>query len=223
MARPKAGSVAGGFGGAAAAIAAARKSEIAKIKIGAKDLRLDDDTYRDLLQRLTGRRSAADLSPAQRGAVLDHMASQGAFKGRSKSVPTRPHIGKIRALWISLWNLAAIDDGGDAALNAFVCRQTGVERVDWLQSDQSGSVIEALKVIAARYEWHVPADGREAKVALIDTQWNWLLALGEPVAMRIAEWEERKGSFSDQELDVAAGKLGAWIRAAKAGGEAASR
>ncbi|GAB4184140.1 MAG: regulatory protein GemA [Thalassobaculales bacterium] len=126
-----------------------RRVEIAKIKVGAKALVLDDDAYRDLLQRLTGRTSAAELSAGERAAVLDHMTRAGAFKGYRKSA--RAHIAKVRALWISLFRMGAVADRSDAALSAFVQRQTGIARVEWLHPDQSAAVIEPLKAIAARH------------------------------------------------------------------------
>lgn len=52
-----------------------RNAEIARIKIGCgpKGLALDDDTYRALLERLTGKRSAADLTWQERKRVIDHL------------------------------------------------------------------------------------------------------------------------------------------------------
>lgn len=55
--------------------AALRTAEIARIKIGCgpKGLALDDDTYRALLERLTGKRSAALLNWQERKRVIDHL------------------------------------------------------------------------------------------------------------------------------------------------------
>lgn len=61
-----------------------RNREIAKIKIGCgpKGLALDDDTYRALLERLTGKRSAADLDWRERARVINYLAGQKPGAGR---------------------------------------------------------------------------------------------------------------------------------------------
>lgn len=42
-----------------------RRSLMAKLHIARKDLGLDDDTYRAMLQNLTGKRSSADCTDRQ--------------------------------------------------------------------------------------------------------------------------------------------------------------
>jgi phage gp16-like protein len=54
-----------------------RRAELAKIKIGQKALHLDDETYRDLLARLTGKRSASELDARGRHVVIDYMKGRG--------------------------------------------------------------------------------------------------------------------------------------------------
>ena len=54
-----------------------RAREIKAIHIAKRDLCLDDDTYRDVLERITGLRSAADLDAKQRRAVIDEFYRLG--------------------------------------------------------------------------------------------------------------------------------------------------
>ena len=54
-----------------------QRAAIAKVKIAAKELCLDDDTYRAMLTRITGRSSAAHCNEAQLGLVLDEMKAKG--------------------------------------------------------------------------------------------------------------------------------------------------
>lgn len=54
-----------------------RAREIKNIHIAKRDLCLDDDTYRDVLARITGLRSAADLDAKQRRAVIDEFYRLG--------------------------------------------------------------------------------------------------------------------------------------------------
>lgn len=112
---------------AAGDAAGRRRQELAKIHIGKVALALTDDSYRDLLQRVGGHRSAADLSDRGRRQMLDHMAKLGAFATKPLHHAVRYGVAqarKVRALWIELHQLGAISDGSDAELDAFVRRQT---------------------------------------------------------------------------------------------------
>lgn len=132
-----------------------RNAEIAKIKIGQKDLGLDDETYRALLLRLTKRRSAAKLSTAQRRTVLEHMKREGAFKDRPR-VARSPLARKIHALWRDLEKTGAIRQPGPAALRSYCGRmvQPGQESVlldpDFLTTEDAIIVVEGLKAWLAR-------------------------------------------------------------------------
>lgn len=118
---------------------------------------LDDDSYRDLLSRETGRRSAKELSADQAGRVIerlkvlsggsekpvratDKLLAEGALKLEG------PFVGQCRSLWIAGYNLGVIDDRTDRALVAFVERQTGIASLSWLRDPADArKAIEALK------------------------------------------------------------------------------
>ena len=83
----------------------ARSRAIGKVKLGAKLLGLGDGEYRGLLDRVTGRRSAADLKLPELGRVIEEMERLGARfvrpdrRRKPKPPPEKePLIGKIRAL-----------------------------------------------------------------------------------------------------------------------------
>jgi len=145
-----------------------RRGAIAKVQIARKELRLDDEAYRAMLQRLTGRRSAADCTVAQLGRVLDEMKAKGwkptVVSGgelqagvRPAASPARPANSpvarKARALWISLHQLGVVRDPSEKALEAFAKRQLGVERLAWADQAQAYRLIEALKAMAERAGW----------------------------------------------------------------------
>ena len=122
---------------------------LAAIHVAKRDLGLDDDTYRDLLERETGKRSAKGMNATELDRVLSVMRRSG-FKPASKGSRTRPLSGpyakKAQALWIALWNLGAVDDKRDVALLVFFARQTGIQRTEWVLDAADGkAVIEALK------------------------------------------------------------------------------
>lgn len=127
-----------------------RKGELAQIHIAKTELGLDDDTYRTMLWSVGRVKSAKDLDWRGRKAVLDHLKGCG-FKVRKKTPA-----GQNRQDWL-IWNLwqqlfaaGLVKDGSEKALLSFVSRQTGVSRLEWLSSQQSARMIEALKAWLAR-------------------------------------------------------------------------
>lgn len=157
-----------------------RRAAIAKVKMAAKVLGLDDAAYRAMLERITGRTSAADCTLYQLGSVLDEMKAKGwrpssspyrsargaslseggaviqggrkAPAGKAKPAAS-PIARKARAIWISLHQLGEIRDPSERALEAFAKRQLGVERLNWAVASESNALIEALKAMADRAGW----------------------------------------------------------------------
>lgn len=80
-----------------------RRSLLAKVHIAKKDLGLDDDVYRDLLQREFGKRSAKSLTIVQLENLVDYFRSLG-WQPRSAKK------SQIRALQIRVRQTA--DAGG---------------------------------------------------------------------------------------------------------------
>lgn len=213
-----------------------RRRELGLIHMAKANLALADDSYRAILARVAGVGSAADLDAAGRARVLAHFKSLGwdpsRASGRTRAARTAgarqpagandPLVRKIRALWLSLWQLGALADPEEAALAAFVKRQTRVDAPDWLTPAQCNAVIEALKSWCAR-EGFGDTDG--ARVALIDAQWAKLIALG---AFRTSAWAKletllrkrfgvaHQGYLDAAQQDRAIEMLGAWVRKAKA-------
>lgn len=153
-----------------------RRAAIVKVQIARKELALDEETYRALLERVTGRRSAADCTVAQLGRVLDELKAKGwkpSFSARGqKAPPFRPDAGqararpadspvarKARALWISLHQLGEVRDPSERSLEAFAARQLGVDRLRWADQSQGYRLIEALKAMAERAGWSQDLSG----------------------------------------------------------------
>ncbi len=180
---------------------------------------LDDETYRAKLEQLTGKRSAADLTDTELSLCLNNFHVK-----QSAHVP--PHHAKIKALYIAAFNLGAVLDGSDEALDAFVARQTGKLRLTFVAPGEAAAVTEALKAMLAREGLMLPAgdrDGMEARRALLEAQWAKLHHLG---AVQIADknalenWAEKRFAhchcalvnYKRQDLDAAARELGRWLR-----------
>lgn len=131
-----------------------RKAELAAIHTGKRALGLDDTEYRALLEELTGKRSAADLTRAERAHVLDRMRGLGfrppAGAAADGGLRRPTQIDKARALWRELEATGALKDPSPAALRAFCERQTGKSRLEWCTPHELNLVIEGLKSWLAR-------------------------------------------------------------------------
>lgn len=129
-----------------------RQRLIRLIHVAKRELALDDDSYRAILQRIGKQASAADLSVPALNQVLEYLKRNG-FKVRSKS--SRPlaqdeQHKKIRALWLFLHQIGVVNNPAESALAAYVKRITGRDAMQWLSGDQLEQVIESLKKWAMR-------------------------------------------------------------------------
>jgi len=162
---------------------------------------LDDTTYRDLVERETGQRSAKELSLAELGKVLTAITGRTAPERRARRAPPARarQIAKLRALWFDLWALDEVRSPRDGALAGFFARATGIATPEWAAPEHLNQGIEGLKAWLARAGVVVPDAQRvtivqnarmlanltegnpEAvawKAAVIGAQWNKLLAIG---------------------------------------------
>lgn len=131
-----------------------RRRELAKIHIAAKQLGMDDDTYRDMLWAIARVRSAKDLDEAARRRVLDHLKAVG-FKPKSGSPrPGRPHnlgseergpqLAKIEAMLTSAGRAWAYADG-------MAKKMFKVDRTAFCNPEQLRKIIAALVYDAQRH------------------------------------------------------------------------
>lgn len=119
----------------------------------------EEEDRRDLYERVTAKRRLREMTPAEKSAVVEELRRLG-FRGRDGSsgrVGGRagrldgPYAKKLQALWIAGWNLGLMRSNTDAALMAFVKRQTGVDHTRFLREQaEANRAIEALKGWLAR-------------------------------------------------------------------------
>lgn len=140
--------------GAAAQAATQRSHEITRIQVLRRQAGLGDDEYHDLVGNLfDGVRSSTALDAAQRRRLIAHLVRlqsgrQGPAAAPAKAAalpPLRPRQKKMFSLWQQLADGGRVRERGMAALQAWVARQTGVDRWEWLNSHQEDTVIESLK------------------------------------------------------------------------------
>ncbi len=218
------------------AVSPERRRLLARVHQLRQRLGMDEDTYRDALWAQSHQRSAADMTDSQLMETL-HRWSQRLPEGeraaftstRAASGLKEPFQRHIRALWIDLYHLGELSDGGDAALDAFVARQAKVTALRFLRAEAAPAVAEALKSWLARVGAEIPAsaDGHTARLIVLRAQWARLRALG---ALRmdtfgaLSRWASttlKLGArnveqMSDDQLDHLIREAGAWVRRVKA-------
>lgn len=129
------------------------------INIAKAQLRLDEEDYRALLARTTGKISLRAMTERQKIAVIGEMKRLG-FRVRAggKTLPpsVKPYVRLIHALWANCHRLGVIENGSREALRAFCKRFVahGDDSVavdpDLLSNAQATPIIEALKKMEAR-------------------------------------------------------------------------
>lgn len=137
-----------------------RASLITLIHIAKKDLHLDADTYRDALRAAVGKTSCRDMTQTELSKVLATFKKRG-FKVRSKpqnrALKPATATAKIRAIWRLMHAQGFLGSDSEAALNAWVRKQTasqnggeGVANYQWLEREPAlaSDVLERLK------RWH---------------------------------------------------------------------
>ena len=144
------------------------------IHVAKRELRMEDVDYRDLLMRRAGQATAKGLSDTQMQDVLTEMKRLGFKPTGGGAGMDGPYAGKLRALWLSAHNLGIARNPKDAALIAFVERQTGIGQVRWLRNAWDAErAIEALKKWITREAgvvWPSDGDPLKTKLAVINAQ-----------------------------------------------------
>lgn len=145
-----------------------RARDLAIIHMGAKDLGMDEATYRAMLHEIAGVDSAADLDAAGRFRVIEHLKAKGfrIRRGRAgggnlnrrrddRAVAgqdwRQPRVNKIIKLWALLRDAGVLrGDGSPAQLWRCCARLTGVAKIEWASSAGLNRCIEALRAWCQR-------------------------------------------------------------------------
>lgn len=131
------------------------------IHIARNDLKMDEDTYRQMLQGLTGTASTKGMDIPQLTKVLESMKKKGfrvkpAVNKTGVAMDDHPQSRKIRALWLDMAAAGIIRDSSELALTRWVKRETGIDGLRWLNMEQASNVIEKLK------KWHYRTTGKRS-------------------------------------------------------------
>ena len=124
------------------------RATLAAIHVAKKDRGLDEDAYRDMMERVAGVRSARELDANGARLVLlefERLGFTGTNNRKGTAGDRRPIVQKARALWISLYQLDEVADRRDSALDAFTRRTVKKETLRFCTNGEAGQVVEALK------------------------------------------------------------------------------
>jgi len=216
-------------------------TSLARIHVLKKKAGLDEENYRDLMERETGRRSAKDLSEAERRRFAGKLQSLSTHSGSQTSGSQAsgkamhmdgPYARKLRALWIAGYNLGVIRNPNDAALLTFLKRQTGLDHARFLHHDDDATkAIQALHQMIRRTAGNDGLFRRDAALPAVYNDprfqvclhiWSELIRKDSAPASTLTGWFTQKtgkdtpGDFSAGEWFDLQNALGALLRAAPA-------
>lgn len=179
--------------------ATASPSQIQALQATRRQAGISNEDWADRLERTAGVRSTKLLSVADAGRLLDELRGAGAASAARLG---GPYGAIVRALWISGWQLGVIEDRRDAAMTAWVERQTGMAALSWVRSPAQGrATVEALKAWLARdggVDWTERPN--EPKAAVVMSIFNRLSDLGV--------WEWDRGLSRWHQIERYAAKFG---------------
>jgi phage gp16-like protein len=134
-----------------------RKRDLAKIHIAKKELGLDDETYRDILEQIAGVRSSALLDEDSRILVIKRFKELGfkpavkkecgyrsVHKSAQKSGMHMPTSADRAPLLSKIGAILADQKISWAYADGMAKKMFGVDRVRWLHPDQLSKVAVAL-------------------------------------------------------------------------------
>lgn len=132
-----------------------RRALLAKLHIAKKDLALEEESYRALLRRITGKDSGAACLEAELEAVLAEFKRLGFADKKAGARSHKAYVRMIYGVWADL--RPYLRDPSKAALRSFVARQTrseerpnGVSDPEFLTPVDGNRVLEGLKAMLAR-------------------------------------------------------------------------
>lgn len=138
-------------------------------RVGARELKLDEDTRRALQLRVTGKPSLAAMSDREVEAVVGEMKRLGFRPKAGKNWRPASERGDVRfahKLWGMLHQAGKVEKRGAAGLNAFVRERfsaawgaTPIDIDRITDAAQVAAVVEALKAMCRRAQIKVDLHG----------------------------------------------------------------
>jgi hypothetical protein len=125
--------------------------------VGKRELRMEEEDYRCLLERhgaglIGDKHSATTMTIDGLKAALDEMRAKG-FTPQGKTLAgaadwRKPRIAKITALWCTLADAGVIKNRSEASMIKFCARLTHKPRLEWASANDLNACIQALRAWA---------------------------------------------------------------------------
>lgn len=174
----------------------------------ARQAGIGDETRRDLMERLTGKRSAGEMTEDELQRVVSELRRQAPGERRSfvAGVNARA-IVKLANLCYDLWHLGAMSKPAEAVILGFVRRQTGRDysALRFASAGDLNAAIDGAREWLGRLgvrlravEWSNEAI---VDLALIECQWRILVERGAMPEGGLSSWLAR--NYGDGELSLA--------------------
>ncbi|TKI08644.1 gp16 family protein [Martelella alba] len=127
------------------------KALIGAIKAGQAFLQWDDDTYRHVLYRLTGKTSSTRCSLEELQKLREYMHEQGFPRKVAKRHGRRPNPGLSKRQVLGKIEALLADAGRPWDYAQTMCQHMfQVQRLDWLTQEQFTKLMQALIIDAKR-------------------------------------------------------------------------
>ncbi len=126
------------------------RSQLARVHIAKRDLKLTDPLYRDFLNLCFGKRSAKNLTADEVEALLLHFEGLGWGSAR----PARPplaspaQLGKIEAMWM---HGPGVRIKTHAALKHFLQHHFRISRISEIKASQVAPILGAIRKISSHF------------------------------------------------------------------------
>lgn len=127
------------------------KPRLALLRVAKKALALEEEPYREILERFGGSPSARDLDERGFDAVMDRFHALGFVStarkrsyGKRAGMATPDQVDLVRALW------SEVGGGDEAHLNAWLTKVHKVSALRFATAAKVGQIIAALKEWKAR-------------------------------------------------------------------------
>jgi len=135
-----------------------RTKDLARIHLAKKELGLDDDAYRALLQGVTKKTSSADLTARERWSVLKEMGRLGAKSALPRRYPGRPAIVPLDKTALIQKIEAFLTEARRpwSYVNAIAWRMFKRNQVQDCDADELRRIVAALNYDAKRHDREYP-------------------------------------------------------------------
>lgn len=123
------------------------KKLVGIIKAAQQYLKMDDETYRSVLVRLTGKDSATKLTLDELGAVRDYFHTQGYPRRSPKKYGRKPNVPVSKKSVLNKIEALLADAGRPwEYAESMAKRMFNRQKIDWLNHDELVKLMQALAV-----------------------------------------------------------------------------